>query len=212
MKHWGLITYPFRRVFSTNILICGTASEGKSVLTADLGKYFNAPYSHELARDYMQENNVTEWELNGTDYMAFLEGQYNLNKKLINSPSNQGVFFADSDSMVTRMYAEKYCKDNLCDLTEEEFEKIAIMADAITKKCRWDKIYLLCPYGEFVDDHVRFMAHSGIEDRNELFAILCNNIKKSGNWDKVTVLNGGYWSNFKTIVNDVKGMLGNGSI
>ena len=42
IKHWEKITFPFRRVFSTNILICGTASEGKSVMTTDLGKYFNA--------------------------------------------------------------------------------------------------------------------------------------------------------------------------
>lgn len=210
IKHWDKITYPFRRVFSTNILICGTASEGKSVLTADLGKYFNAPYSYEFARGYMQESNIAEWELNGTDYMAFLEGQYNLNKKLINSPSNQGIFFADSDSMVTRMYAEGYSRDSQCDLTEEEFEKVAIVADEITKKCRWDKIYLLCPCGEFVDDHERFMAHSGMEERNELFNILCNNIKSSGNWDKVTVLNGGYWNNFKTIVSDVKRIIENG--
>ena len=53
IKHWDKITYPFRRVFSTNILICGTASEGKTTLVKDLGKYFNAPYSHEYARDYM---------------------------------------------------------------------------------------------------------------------------------------------------------------
>ena len=205
IKYWDKIAYPFRRVFSTNILICGTASEGKSVLTEDLGKYFNAPYSHEFARDYMRESNVTEWELNGTDYMAFLEGQYNLNKKLINSPANQGIFFADSDSMVTRMYAEGYCTDPNCAITEEEFKKVAIMADEITKKCRWDKIYLLCPCGNFVDDHERFMDHSGMEERNKLFEILCNNIKRSGNWDKVTILNGGYWNNFRTIVEDVKG-------
>ena len=204
IKHWDKITFPFRRVFSTNILICGTASEGKSTLTADLGKYFNAPYSYEWARDYMRESCVADWELDGADYMAFLEGQYNLNKKLINSPANHGVFFADTDSMVTRMYAEYYAKDKTCALTQAEFEKIAVMADELTRKSRWDKIYLLCPHGVFVDDHERYMAHSGMKERQELFNILCNNIKRSGNWDKVTILDGGYYNNFKTIVNDVK--------
>lgn len=210
IKHWDKITYPFRRVFSTNILICGTASEGKTTLTMDLGKYFNAPYSHEYARDYMEESNVSEWELDGADYMAFLDGQYQMNKKLINSPSNQGVFFADSDSMTTRMYAEYYCKDPELDLTEDEFKNIAVAADAITKKCRWDKIYLLCPHGVFVDDHTRYMAFSGEDERKELFEILCNNIKASGNWDKVTVLDGGYYNNFKKIVEDVKEIMTNG--
>lgn len=207
MKHWGKITFPFRRVFSTNILICGTASEGKTTLVKDLGKYFNAPYSHEYARDYMEESCISEWELDGADYMAFLDGQYQMNKNLINSPSNQGIFFADSDSMTTRMYAEYYCKDPELDLIETEFKEIAVAADAITKKCRWDKIYLLCPHGVFVDDHTRYMAFSGEDERRELFEILCNNIKASGNWDKVTILDGGYYNNFKKIVDDVKEIL-----
>ena len=212
IKYWDKITYPFRRVFSTNILICGTASEGKTTLTKDLGKYFNAPYSHEYARDYMEESYISEWELDGADYMAFLDGQYQMNKKLINSPSNQGIFFADSDSMTTRMYAEYYCKNSELELTEAEFEEIAVAADAITKKCRWDKIYLLCPQGVFVDDHTRYMAFSGMDERHELFEILCNNIKASGNWDKVTILDGGYWNNFNRIVNDVKEIIENGNL
>jgi NadR type nicotinamide-nucleotide adenylyltransferase len=212
IKHWDKITYPFRRVFSTNILICGTASEGKTTLVQDLGKYFNAPYSHEYARDYMQESNVSEWELDGADYMAFLDGQYQMNKKLINSPSNQGIFFADSDSMTTRMYAEYYSKDPELELTESEYEEIAVAADAITKKCRWDKIYLLCPHGMFIDDHTRYMACSEIKERQELFDILCKNIKASGNWDKVEILDGGYWNNFNKIVNDVKEIMNNGKV
>ena len=91
IKNWDKITFPFRRLFSHNILICGTASEGKSTLTTDLGKYFNAPYSYEYAREYMKDSCVIDWELDGADYMAFLEGQYNLNRKLINSPGNHGI-------------------------------------------------------------------------------------------------------------------------
>ncbi|MBQ6863253.1 MAG: AAA family ATPase [Clostridia bacterium] len=208
--HWDKITFPFRRVFSTNILICGTASEGKSVMTADLGKYFNAPYSWEWARDYMKESCVADWELDGADYMSFLDGQYNLNKRLINSPANHGVFFADSDALVTRMYAEYYAKDDSCALTQEEFEKIAVVADELAAKSRWDKIYLLCPHGVFVDDHERFMAHAGMKERQELFDILCDNIKRSGNWDKVTILDGGYWNNFKKIVEDIKEIINDG--
>ena len=204
IKHWDKITFPFKRLFSHNILICGTASEGKSVMTADLGKYFNAPYSHEYARDYMKESCVADWELDGADFMAFLDGQYRLNRSLINSPGNNGIFFADSDSMVTRMYAEYYAKDGSCGLSEKEFEQVASMADAITAKCRWDKIFLLAPKGVFVDDHERYMAHSGMNERQELFNILCENIKRSGNWDKVVILREGYYENFMTIVRYVR--------
>lgn len=210
IKHWDKITYPFRRVFSTNILIIGTASEGKTTLARDLGKYFNAPYSWEWARDYIEESCISDWEFESTDFMAFLEGQYNLNKKLINSPANHGVFFADSDAMTTRMYAEQYANEESCVLTKEEFEKIAVMADEYARKSRWDKIYLLCPKGKFVDDHERFMLHAGMEERQGLFAILCEGIKRTGNWDKVTILDGGYWKNFEKIVKDVKEIIENG--
>lgn len=210
IANWDKITFPFRRVFSTNILICGTASEGKSTMTRDLGKYFSAPYSHEWARDYMRDSCVADWELDSADYMAFLEGQYNLNRKLINSPANHGVFFADTDAMVTRMYAEYYAKDATCKLTQEEFERLAVVADELTRKSRWDKIFLLAPHGVFVDDHERYMAHSGMTERQELFEILCNNIKNSGNWENVTILNGNYYENFMTVVNYVRGVMEHG--
>lgn len=203
IKNWDKITAPFRRVFSHNILITGTASEGKSTLVTDLGKYFNAPHSWEWARDYMRESCVSDWELDGADYMAFLEGQYNLNKKLINSPANHGVFFADTDSMVTRMYAEYYAKDDTCALTQEEFEKVAVMADELARKSRWDKIFLVAPHGVFVDDHERYMAHSGMKERQELFDILVQNIKRTGDWDKVVILTGNYYENFMAVVNYV---------
>ena len=210
IKHWDKIARPFRRVFSTNILICGTASEGKTTLTQDLGKYFNAPYSYEYARKYMKESYVSEWELDGADYLAFVDGQYQLNKKMINSAQNNGIFFADSDSMTTRMYAEYYSKDPSIELTEAEFQEVAVACDSITAKCKWDKIYILCPHGIFVDDHTRYMAFSAMKERKEMFDILCKNIKAAGNWEKTTILDGGYWENFKKIVHDVKEIIKNG--
>lgn len=204
VKYWDKITTPFRRLFSHNILITGTASEGKSTLVTDLGKYFNAPHSWEWPRDYMEESGVSDWELDGADFIAFLEGQYNLNKKLINSPGNHGIFFADSDSMTTRMYASYYAKDPNFALTEEEFEKVAMVADELASKSRWDKIFLVAPHGVFVDDHSRYMGHAGMNEREELFAILCKDIERTGNWDKVTILSGNYYENFMTVVNYVK--------
>lgn len=205
IKHWDKIAWPFRRVFSHNILITGTASEGKSTLVTDLGKYFNAPYSFEWAKDdYMKNSDISEWELDGTDFIAFLHGQYNLNKKLINSPANHGVFFADTDSIVTKMYAEYYSKDKDFALTEEEYKKVAIVADELASKSRWDKIFLIAPHGVFVDDHSRYMGHGDMEARKELFDILCADIKWAGDWDKVTILDGNYYENFMAVANYVK--------
>ena len=205
IEHWNKIATPFRRCFSHNILICGTASEGKSTLTQDLGRYFNAPCSYEFAKKYIIDSCISETELNAADFMAFLQGQYELNKSLINSPANNGVFFADTDALVTRMYAEYYALDGRFDMRMEDFELIAATADRLTKESHWDKIFLLSPAGKFVDDHERYMGHSELEQRNELFDILCENLKRCGLWDKVVMLNGGeYYNNFLTICNYVK--------
>lgn len=207
IKYWNKITLPFRRVFSTNILITGTASEGKSTLVQDLGKYFNAPASYEWARNYMAESCINDNELDSADYLAFLQGQYDLNKSLINSSANNGIFFADTDSMTTQMYAEYYAKDSTCALTEEEYKKIAITAEEFTRKSHWDKIFLVIPHGIFVDDHARYMLHSGMTERQELFSILCRLIKESNNWEKVIFLEEDYYNNFLTVVNYVKGVI-----
>lgn len=211
IKHWDKITLPFKRVFSTNILITGTASEGKSTMVTDLGKYFNAPHSHEWARDYMIESCVSDWELDCADFLAFLEGQYNHNKQKINSSGNNGIFFADTDSLVTNMYSQYYSKDASCVLTEEEYEtKIKPVAYEYARKSRWDKIFLVVPHGAFVDDHSRFMAHSGMKERQELFEILKQSLIDVGDWDKVTILAGNYYENFMTIVNYVREIERNG--
>ena len=204
IKHWDKIAAPFRRVFSHNILITGTASEGKSTLVQDLGKYFSAPCSHEWARDYMAQSCVADWELDGADFMAFIEGQYTLNRQLINSPGNHGVFFADTDSLVTKMYASKYAEDPKCDMTEDEYARVAVMADEYARKCRWDAIFILCPNGVFVDDHTRYMEHAGIDQRNDLFDRLVKNIGIHYEASKVHCLTGGnYYTNFMTVVDYV---------
>lgn len=211
IANWDKITFPFRRIYSTNILITGTASEGKSTLVNDLGKYFNAPHSHEWPRDYMIESCVSDWELDCTDFLAFLEGQYNHNKQEINSPGNHGVFFADTDSLVTNMYAQYYSKDPDCILTEEEYEtKIKPVAYEYAKKSRWDKIFCVVPHGVFVDDHSRFMNHSGMKERQELFDILKQSLIDVGDWDKVIILDGTYYENFITVINYVKGIMKDG--
>lgn len=211
IKHWDKITFPFRRVFSTNILITGTASEGKSTMVTDLGKYFNAPHSHEWPRDYMEESCVSDWELDSADFLAFLDGQYRHNKECINSPGNHGIFFADTDSLVTNMYAQYYSRDKSCILTEEEYEtKIKPVAYEYARKSRWDKIFCVVPHGVFVDDHSRFMAHAGMKERQELFDILKQSLIDVGDWDKVVILDGDYYQNFMTVINYVNGVIRDG--
>ena len=48
------------------------------------------------------------------------------------------------------------------------------------------------------------MKHSDIKIRIHMFEILCDYIKEAGLWDKVVILNGNYYDNFKKIVDYVK--------
>ena len=66
------------------------------------------------------------------------------------------------------------------------------------------KIFLIYPNGKFVDDGIRYMKHSDLEIRKEMFEILCEFIKEAGLWGKVKILNGSYYDNFIEIVNYVK--------
>lgn len=233
LKYWNKIALPFRRAFSHNILITGTASEGKSTLVQDLGKYFSAPASYEWARNYMAESSINDNELDSSDYFAFLYGQYALNKELINSPSNRGVFFADTDAMTTLMYADHYANDPTCILTREEANKIRTAAIELTRKSRWDKIFVIMPHGTFVDDHTRYMLHSSLKERGLLFERLKQILNSCGyylpekervhaydvGWgnkrllcfdsyfeDKVVYLNGTYYENFLTVKKYVEGL------
>ena len=203
LKYWQQIALPFRRVFSTNILVTGTASEGKSTLVQDIGKYLSIPASYEWARNYMADSNINDNELDSADYLAFLYGQHELNKSLINSPANPGIFIADTDSMTTQMYAEYYAKDPTCALTEEEYQVIKKAAEELTRKARWDVIFVVVPQHKFVDDHTRYMLHAGMKERSELLKILSRIIKESGNTN-IIILNGSYYENFLKVSNYIK--------
>lgn len=201
LKYWDKIALPFRRAFSHNILIIGTASEGKSIMTIDLAKYFGTAYAHEWPRDYMEKYALCDWELTVEDFSAFLHGQHQHIKEQIESPANRGVFFADSDAITTDMYAQHYAVNPECKIDYwADYKCIQRVADRLTSCCRWDKIFVLPPHGVFVDDHSRYMHDADIEQRKLLYACMVDNLKNRANlWNKVEILNGGYAENFETV-------------
>ena len=210
-KYWDMMAYTFHGAFSHNILITGTASEGKTTLVKDLGKYFNTTYSHEMPRDYMEEMCVHDTELDAVDFLSFLQGQYNLNRKMINSPLNKGVFFADTDALVTQMYAKYYAMDDTCKMTKDDYYMVVShVAHVLTKRSRWDKIFVLIPHGNFVNDNSRYMEHSGMKERMELYNILESFLVAHGLMEKVTILTGDYYENYLAIKEYTEGVLNHG--
>ena len=104
IKYWNKIAWAFRPYFSTNILITGTASEGKSTLTRDISTYFGIPYSEEYGRTYMEFYGKSDTDLTINDFQEFLIEQRRDTKAKIESPGNSGIVISDTDNIVTLMY------------------------------------------------------------------------------------------------------------
>ena len=205
IKYWNKIAWAFRPYFSTNILITGTASEGKSTLTRDIATYFGIPYSEEYGRTYMEFYGKSDTDLTINDFQEFLIEQRRDTKSKIESPGNCGVVISDTDNMVTLMYAQAYVEDNNIDLTEEDYKTLETLAWNIKRGIQWDKIFLLPPKNKFVDDGCRYMEQSSMEERQKNFDKLVNLLHQFGWWDKVEVINGDFLENFETVKNYING-------
>lgn len=200
LKCWDQIAQSYRGLLSHNILITGTASEGKTTLTEDIGRYFNLPYSHEWAKEYVAQLSLGDWEFDCTDFLTFLNGQFNLNRACRESSANNGIFVSDTDVLVTKMYAEYYAATGCMGISTDEYMKvIAPAADEYAKRENWDKVFVLVPHGEFADDHIRYMGHSSMDARTDMINILLRELELAGHGDKIEVLNGGYLENFERV-------------
>ena len=199
IKYWNKIAWPFRQFFSTNILITGTASEGKSTLTRDIATYFGLPYSEEYGRTYMEYYGKSDTDLTVTDFQEFLIEQRRDTQKKIASSGNCGIVISDTDNLVTLMYAKAYVEDNNIDLTEEDYNTLEQLAWNIKRGIQWDKIFLLPPKNTFVDDGCRYMEQSSIEERTKNYNRLVELLKDFGWWDKVEIIDGNFFENFKTV-------------
>ena len=205
IKYWNKIAWAFRPYFSTNILITGTASEGKSTLTRDIATYFGIPYSEEYGRTYMEFYGKSDTDLTINDFQEFLIEQRRDTKSKIESPGNNGIVISDTDNLVTLMYAQAYVEDNNIDLTEEDYKTLETLAWNIKRGIQWDKIFLLPPKNKFVDDGCRYMEQSSMEERTKNYNRLVNLLKQFGWWDKVEVINGDYLENFETVKTYING-------
>lgn len=199
IKYWNKIAWAFRPYFSTNILITGTASEGKSTLTRDIATYFGIPYSEEYGRTYMEFYGKSDTDLTINDFQEFLIEQRRNTKAKIESPGNNGVVISDTDNLVTLMYAKAYVEDNSIDLTEDDYKTLETLAWNIKRGIQWDKIFLLPPKNKFVDDGSRYMVQSSMEERMKNYNRLVDLLKQFGWWDKVEILNGDFLNNFETV-------------
>ncbi|MBQ0014738.1 MAG: AAA family ATPase [Oscillospiraceae bacterium] len=193
LQYWNKISAPFRAYYSHNILITGTASEGKTTLTKDIGKYFNLPYSYEKGRDICKLKPDNEFTVKDFIYNIYEQNKYN--EELICSAWNPGVFVSDTDNLVTLMYAKFYAERDGFILSEEEYNILYNMALEYNKSIKWNKIFLIKPSAKpIVDDGERYMADSDYEIRYNFYCFLKQLYEEFGL--EYEELDGGYYNNF----------------
>ena len=176
--NWDHIAPTFRKFFTRKILIAGPASEGKTNLVRDLGKYYGTAYGHEYAREYLAEHGLREEEMDTKDYLIILARQYELHESLINSPQNRGIFFADSDAIVTKMWANHYMDKPDFVISRDDYPIINGLANYYFSLENWDIIILFYPSNGFTDDGVRYMPDADIEIREKMYNWLYEEYKK----------------------------------
>jgi NadR type nicotinamide-nucleotide adenylyltransferase len=201
LKYWKYIVREYRNNLCKNILITGTASEGKTTLVRDISTYFGIDHSEEFGRDDLLAKCKTDTDLTADDFVDFLIGQsVDVCSRVRNN--DQGVFISDTDNLVTLMYASAYVDDPNIPITKDEYEsKVFPTAKSLAGRVKWDKIFLLPPKNKFVDDGSRYMKQSTIDERIANFNRLVGLLKQFGLWDKVEILDGDFKSNFEKVKN-----------
>lgn len=201
LKYWKYIVREYRNNLCKNILITGTASEGKTTLVRDISTYFGINHSEEYGRDDLLAKCKVDTDLTADDFVDFLIGQdQDMRKRIINN--DNGVFISDTDNLVTLMYAKAYVDDPNVPIDESEYwEKVYPVARALKDRVKWDKIFLLPPKNKFVDDGSRYMKQASIDERIANFNRLVELLKNFGLWEKVEILDGDFKSNFEKVKN-----------
>ena len=208
VKYWNKITKPFKQYLCKNILVIGTASEGKSTLVKDISRYFDIPYSPEYGREYMEDKHITDVDLTVDDFLAFLDGQ-DYRNLIDRFDSKNGVFISDTDNTVTLMYALAYVEDENINLSEDDYKRLYQHAKLIQKdsKYKWDHIFIFPPSKEFVDDGCRYMKQASMDEREKNFAKLQNLVNEFYPEVSKTYLTGTFLENFNEVKNYINSLI-----
>lgn len=208
IKYWNKITAPFKPYLCKNILVIGTASEGKSTLVRDIAHYFDIPYAPEYGRDYMKDAGITDKDLTYYDFEVFLDGQlYYCNTE--RKKSKNGVFISDTDNTVTLMYALAYAEDDDIDLSVQDYDKLHLLVKEYNDnyEFKWDHIFIFPPSKTFVDDGTRYMKQSSMNEREKNFTKLQKLINEFYPEISKTYLNGSFLENFNEVKNYINSLI-----
>ena len=208
VKYWNKITAPFKPYLCKNILIIGTASEGKSTLVRDISRYFDIPYAEEYGRTYMEQDKIKDTDLTYADFNAFLKGQLKRCDEERKNSKN-GLFISDTDNTVTLMYAKAYVEDPDIFISEDDYNSLYETAKEFNEnyKFKWDHIFIFPPSKDFVDDGSRYMKQSTFLERNKNFSKLNKLVNEFYPEISKTYLNGSFLENFNAVKNYINSLI-----
>ena len=199
LKYWDYIVPTYRPYLTKNILIIGTASEGKTTLVKDIHRYYGLSYTEEYARQYMADKNITDVDLTYADFKQFLIGQHAAINTAIHYSGNRGITIHDSSNLTTLMYAWAYANDPDINLTMDEYDRLEALARCLERDVRWNMIILIKPHGKFVDDGTRYMKQSSMDERMKNYKKFVELLETFGLLDKVVEICGTYLENFEFV-------------
>ena len=208
IKYWNKISKPFKPYLCKNILIIGTASEGKSTLVRDISNYFDIPHAWEYGRGYMEDRHMQDTDLTVDDFKEFLKGQISICNNF-RTQSKNGIFISDTDNCVTLMYANAYSSNHEMQINEDDYKVLYNEAKRLHKnsKFKWDHIFVFPPSKKFVDDGSRYMGQASMEERNKNFEILQKLVQEFYPDVSKTYLNGSFLENFNEVKNYINSLI-----
>lgn len=208
IKYWNKISKPFKPYLCKNILILGTASEGKSTLVRDISNYFDIPHAWEYGRGYMKDRDMQDTDLTVDDFKEFLKGQISICNNF-RTQSKNGIFISDTDNCVTLMYAKAYSSNPEMQINEDDYKVLYNEAKRLHKnnKFKWNHIYVFPPSKNFVDDGSRYMGQASMEERNKNFEILQKLVQEFYPDVSKTYLNGSFLQNFNEVKNYINSLI-----
>ena len=143
LEHWDYILGSARPFFARRVLITGTESCGKSILTKYLGKIFHTSWSEEYGRYYSTEylgGNEDLFSFNDFRNIAWKQKeQDNITLKTANK-----IAFFDSDAVVTQYYCEMY------------MGQPNPLVERFVDPQKYDVVFLMGPTVEWFPDGFRF--------------------------------------------------------
>lgn len=188
-NYMDYIAKPFRHCFNKVILLSGASSTGKSTCARDLATYFNAGYSEEYSRKYVEVHGMSFADCTFDDIKHFIKEQYfqTLALTTINP-----LTFVDGDTITNLAYAKMLLPRQQYDLLKESLKEQLFYP--------FIRAFLFAPKKDFTNDGTRDMA-SSYEFRLKTFKIMCELYEKYN--VPYEILSGSYYENFNAIKNYV---------